>query len=120
MEITGTIIKIMPVKSGTSQATGKEWSSQDFVVEMPTDNPQYPERAVFTLFGAEKINEAQFRNGDDVTVSFHLNAKEYKDKWYNALSAWKIERTTIDHTPNPAPQEAPSAQTNTMVGDLPF
>lgn len=110
MEITGKIIKVMPLKKGVSQASGKEWMCQDFVLEVPNEyNPQYPERLVLNVFGAEKINEIALKEDKEIKVAFSFNAKEYKGAWFNTLSVWRAESVNAqDETPQ-TQTEAPQA-----------
>jgi hypothetical protein len=52
MELQGKIIKILPVRSGVSQQSGKAWQSLDAVLET---QGQYPRKLVFTVFGEDRI-----------------------------------------------------------------
>ena len=52
MEINGKIIQVFTTKSGVSAKTGKEWASQDAVLEIPG---QYARHMLFTIFGEENI-----------------------------------------------------------------
>ena len=44
------VIEIMPVESGTSQATGREWKSREFVAEQ-IENARYPNQLLMRLSG---------------------------------------------------------------------
>lgn len=48
----GKIIAVLPPREGTS-ARGL-WKSQEYVIET---HDQYPKKMVFTVFGAEKIEQ---------------------------------------------------------------
>lgn len=66
--------------------------SQDFVVrEVLAD---YPKSVVFTLFGAEKIAEADLHEGRYVRVNFDIDANEYNGKWYNKVNAYRVRQIT--------------------------
>lgn len=86
-EITGKIIAVLPTRSGTS-ARGTQWSSQTAVIET---HEQYPKRVAFDVLG-DKITEFNLQVGEEVTVSFDINAREYNGKWYNSVNAWNIIR----------------------------
>lgn len=88
MEFTGKVIAVLDAKEGVSKSTGKEWKVQEFVVE---DHNQYPHRACFELFGAEKIDSIMPSIGAEVTVSFDVDSSEYNGRWYTKLRAWKID-----------------------------
>ena len=86
-EITGKIIAVLPTRSGTS-ARGTQWSSQTSVIET---HEQYPKRVAFDVLG-DKITEFNLQVGEEVTVSFDINAREYNGKWFNSVNAWQVVR----------------------------
>ena len=63
MEITGKVIFILPLRSGISK-NGKEWKSQEFVIE--TDG-QYPRKMCATLFN-DKIETASLVIGNTYKI----------------------------------------------------
>lgn len=87
MDITGKIIAVLPTKSGTS-ARGTQWSSQTAVIET---HEQYPKRVAFDVLG-DKITEFNLQVGEEVTVSFDINAREFNGKWWNSVNAWQVVR----------------------------
>lgn len=119
-DITGKIIAVLPTKSGTS-ARGTQWSSQTAVIET---HEQYPKRVAFDVLG-DKITEFNLQVGEEVTVSFDINAREYNGKWWNSVNAWKVVRQVGQQAPmhggynmNPhagaqAAQQAMSSSANT-------
>ena len=86
-DITGKIIAVLPTRSGTS-ARGTQWSSQTAVIET---HEQYPKRVAFDVLG-DKISEFNLQVGEEVTVSFDINAREYNGKWWNSVNAWQVVR----------------------------
>ena len=89
-DITGKIIAVLPTKSGTS-ARGTQWSSQTAVIET---HEQYPKRVAFDVLG-DKITEFNLHVGEEVTVSFDINAREYNGKWWNSVNAWQVVRQVV-------------------------
>lgn len=83
-------------RGGVSARTGSNWKSQDFVVET---HEQYPRKCVFSVFGEDRLKEFNIQVGDEVTVSFDIDAHEYNGRWYNNIRAWRVVR--VD--PNSAP-----------------
>lgn len=81
-EITGKIIAVLPTRSGTS-ARGTQWSSQTAVIET---HEQYPKMVAFDVLG-DKITEFNLQVGEEVTVSFDINAREYNGRWFNSINA---------------------------------
>ena len=86
-EITGKIIAVLPTRSGTS-ARGTQWSSQTAVIET---HEQYPKRVASDVLG-DKITEFNLQVGEEVTVSFDINAREFNGKWFNSVNAWNVVR----------------------------
>ena len=88
MEITGKIIAVLPERGGVSK-TGNEWKMQEYVLET---HEQFPKKLCFNVFGADKIAQFNIQAGDELTVSFDINAREYNGRWYNDIRAWRVER----------------------------
>lgn len=103
MEITGKIIAVLPERGGVSQRTGSEWKVQEYVLET---QEQYPRKMCFDVFGADKIAQFAIKIGDQLTVSFDIDAREYQGRWYNSIRAWKVERVNADAQQMP-PMDAP-------------
>ena len=104
MEITGKITHALEVRSGTARTTGNPWMSQSFVIET---HDQYPRRCVFDVFGEDRLKEFNIQVGEELTVSFDLDAREYQGRWFNSVRAWKVERVAPG-----APQGQPAAATS--------
>ena len=76
----------MDARKGVS-ARG-EWMAQDFVLETFDNN--YPRKMVFTVFGADKLQRFNIQVGQNVSVSFDIDAHQYQDKWYNSIRAFDV------------------------------
>lgn len=87
MELQGRIIAAMPERSGVS-ARG-EWKAQDFVLET---HDAYPRKMVFGVFGADRLARFNIQVGQEVTVSFDIDAHEYQGRWFNSIRAWNVQR----------------------------
>ena len=88
MEITGKTIAVLPERGGVSK-TGNDWKMQEYVLET---QEQFPKKLCFNVFGADKISQFNIQAGDELTVSFDINAREYNGRWYNDIRAWRVER----------------------------
>ena len=115
MEIEGIITAVFAKQSGTSK-NGKEWTKQDFILEV---EGQYLKHILFTRMGAEKIDKYPTINGQHVKVSFDIDAREYNGKWYNSVTAFKVENLdggNMQRVPqnndgnNGAPYQAPNGE----------
>lgn len=110
MELQGKIIVVCPIRKGTS-AKGTEWQSQDFVVSYLSG--QYDKKALFNIFGADKIQKANLAVGNVVKVSFDTEAKEHNGRWFGSLNAWNIYTVGQQATPQqyaPIPPASPEQQ----------
>ena len=98
MEIFGTIIAVLQPKSGTSAKTGNAWMSQDFVIQT---NEQYPKKCLFSVFGADRIKQFNIQMGEQLTISFDIDAHEYNGKWFNEVRAYNVVRGQMMQQPMP-------------------
>lgn len=89
MEITGKIIAVLPANSGVSPRTGNPWMSQEYVLET---HDQYPRKCCFRIFGEDRIKQFNIQAGEELTVSFDIDAREYNGRWFNSINAWAINR----------------------------
>lgn len=87
MELQGKIIAVLPERSGVS-ARG-EWKSQSFVIET---HDQYPRKMVFDIFGADRLAQFAIKAGEELIVSFDIDAHEYNGRWFNNIRAWNVQR----------------------------
>lgn len=125
MELTGKIIAVMEPRGGISKA-GNSWKTQEYVLET---HEQYPRKMCFEVFGEEKINQFAIKGGEEVTVSFDIDAREWNGRWFNSIRAWKIDRVATQ--PNAAAPATDALQglppvppesfiSNDSTEDLPF
>ena len=141
MEISGRIIAVLPEQGGVSKA-GNEWKKQEYVLET---HDQYPKKVCFQIFGADRIAQAAIQPGEELTVSFDIDSREYQGRWYTSIRAWRVQQgdqtaaqPAAQAAAQPvaapaaapaaaAPQPAPAANTQVFdasaddeSGDLPF
>lgn len=117
LSLKGEITKIAKLETGTSK-TGKEWKKLGFVV---TTGGEYPKDVYFTVFGEEKTANFMTYNrvGQVVEVFFNINAREFNNKWYTDLGAWKVVSEKITESNTPVTETA-SADGFHKTEDLPF
>tara|TARA_B100000131_G_C17934981_1_gene539917 strand:+ start:285 stop:644 length:360 start_codon:yes stop_codon:yes gene_type:complete len=87
VELIGKIIQLLPEKSGES-ARGP-WRKQDYIIET---EDQYPKKVCFSVW-SEKIDEFAIEDGERLIVSINLESREYNDRWYTDVKAWRVSRT---------------------------
>lgn len=118
LTIKGKITQILDVETGTSKA-GKEWKKQNFVIDT---GDQYNPEVCFQLFGDAKIDKLAEYNkvGDDVTVHFNVSSREFNEKWYHNLDAWKVMSENSDTATASTPSTPAVDDTPAEDDDLPF
>ena len=129
MELQGRVIAVLEPSEGTS-ARGP-WKSQEYVIET---HDQYPRKMVFNIFGADRIDQFAIKAGEEIIVSFDIDAHEYNGRWFNNIRAWNIQRVdaaaaqAASVPPAAAPQAPaggsqepfPPAASDSAADDLPF
>lgn len=86
--IQGKIIQSFEPRSGKSDRG--EWMVQDFLLES-YDQP-YPRKCVFTVWGADRLQQFNIKQGDDLAVDIDIDAREYNGRFYNSVRAWRVTR----------------------------
>ncbi|MFA5849599.1 MAG: DUF3127 domain-containing protein [Bacteroidales bacterium] len=88
IEITGRLIKKLPQQSGTS--TKGEWKKQEFIIETQEN---FPKKICMNVWGAEKVDElAGYGEGENLKISVNIESREFNQRWYTDVRAWKVER----------------------------
>lgn len=124
VELTGTIVQMLPYESGTSKA-GKEWRKVVFILE-PQD--QYPRKVAISLLN-ENIDKYAIQLGAVVTANLDIESREWNGKWYTEVKAWQLTyphgqpvathvATSTQPVATPAPAPAPVQPQ--AAEDLPF
>lgn len=90
MEVQGKIIAILTPRSGESKRNpGETWMSQEYVVET---HDQYSRKMVFTVFGQDRIQRFNIQLGQEVTVSFDIDAHDWNGRWFNDIRAYDVRQ----------------------------
>lgn len=97
MELAGKVIAVLEPRGGVSKS-GNEWKVQEYVIET---HDQYPRRMCFDVFGADKIQQFNIQVGEELNVSFDIDAREWQGRWFNSIRAWKVERVAPMGAPVP-------------------
>lgn len=119
--VNGKITKMMQVRKGVSQASGKEWMSQDVVIELEDNSV-----LCFNIFGEEKIKTSGLQVGAIASVTLKLESTEWNGKWFTKLSCVSlIVQGVMRNDPNQYDTKTKSNDSSNQggkpsVGDLPF
>lgn len=117
LKLTGKITHIGEVQEGTSKA-GKEWKKLTFRIDT---GAEFNNVAQFEVFGVEKVDKFTQYNkvGQNVEVSFNVDCKEWKEKYYTNLSAWKVWGLEESETAQ-SESDAKTQEHNEVSEGLPF
>lgn len=114
MDLTGRVIAILPEQRFNGR--NGEVVKNGFVVET---GGQYPRKCVFSVIGSDRWAEFGLAVGMDVQVFFDINAREWNEKWFNDISAYRVQVVSANgagmpqqptHESASAPSEAASTQ----------
>jgi hypothetical protein len=114
MEITGKVIKLLPLQSGTGR--NGTWKKQEFILET---SAQIPKKICFSLWG-DKIDQFSLKEGEDYEVMFDLESREFNNRWYTEAKAWKVARKTAGQPRPPEEEEFPVFDGAPPDDGLPF
>jgi hypothetical protein len=111
LEITGKLYKILAEQTGAGK--NGSWVKQEFVIETAE---QYPKKICCSAWGDKVDTLKGFQPGDQMKVSFNLESREYNERWYTDIRAWKIEKLSgsVESTSN----DAPKTEKNNFPGDV--
>ncbi len=110
MDLTGKVIAILQPRSGVSTRTGNPWMTQEYVIEIPG---QYPRKMLFNIFGEDRIKQFNIQAGEEITVQFDIDAREFNGRWFNDIRAYNIIRGQIAQSvPQATTTQAAPPQTN--------
>lgn len=114
MELTGKIIKILALQTGTGK--NGTWKKQEFIIETAA---QIARKVCFSLWG-DKIDQFNLQEGEDAEVSFDLESREYNNRWYTEAKAWKIVKKATGQPKPPEQEDFPLNEEMEQDDGLPF
>ncbi len=118
---TGKVLQILPEIKGTS-ARG-DWKKQDFIIE--TAEEQFPKKICFTLFNDKNGTFDKIKPGVEVEVTFSIESREYNDKWFSNINAFRVEPVhqgggSGNNPPSFSSSDIPPSGNSGDKDDLPF
>lgn len=103
MEITGKLIQKLEQQSG--QGKNGTWVKQEFILET---QDQYPKKVCIALWG-DKIKDIEnIAIGESLKVRVNVESREYNERWYTDVKAWRIEAMGSNPVSSPNVPETPS------------
>lgn len=89
-EIIGKLHKVFEV-----QAKSDRFQTREFVI---TTEGQYPQFIKFQLTQDRCELISNYEEGKDIKVYFDLRGREWQDKFFTNLNAWKVESAAAANT----------------------
>jgi len=122
LEITGKIINILPEQSGESSRG--PWKKGGFIIETESN---FPKKVCCTVWGDLLTQINSLKQGETIKASIDIESREYNERWYTDVRAWRIEKTasgtgsqaTSPVAGNNMPEES-SPASEEPADDLPF
>ena len=121
-EVNGTL-----VKKYETETKGESFRVRDFVIKTD-DGSQYDNFVKFQTTQDRTSIIDDFNEGDEMKVHFDLRGRQWQDKYFTNLNAWRVEKVgggsgsapassgpSFDNMPSAS--EEPSAEAS---DDLPF
>lgn len=81
----GKVVKIFDTEEKTAT-----FSAREFVIEV--SEGQYPQMVKFQLVQDKCSLVDEYKEGDQIEVEFDLRGREWNDKYFTNLQAWRISR----------------------------
>jgi single-strand DNA-binding protein len=93
-EITGTL-----VKKYETETKGESFRVRDFVIKANDGGQTTQDRTAII----DDLNE-----GDEIKVHFDLRGRQWQEKYFTNLNAWRVEKVSTNTAPPVAPAAADS------------
>ena len=107
MELTGRVVRLLPMKEGVSQA-GNQYRTQDFIFGYYENPSDIYERNIVLNVRNENIEKYKLAENDQIKVRIALSCREYPQgsgKYFNDIRTGDI---TIIQKQGQQPQNAPA------------
>jgi len=92
MELTASFVKALPIVTG--QGKNGTWTKQEFVLKT---SGQYPKDVCFEAWGERTEQVSKLKEGDQVTVLFDLESREYNGRYYTTAKVFKMNTPEVVH-----------------------
>ena len=102
LQLRGTIIQVLPIESGVSKSSKKEWKKQSYILETKEQNTR---KVKYDVFGDKRIEECKAQVNDEVIVSIDIESREFGGRYFTNINAYKVEIDLADVQPANQPQQ---------------
>ena len=88
MEFKGRINRVLPIQSGTTEKG--PWQRQEFVFEyFENENDHWSNKVLLSVMN-DRIKEYDLHEGDEVTIGFEHNIREWQGRIFNDMRIYKF------------------------------
>lgn len=87
LRIIGKVTQILEEQSG--EGRNGPWRKQEFILQTEGD---YPKDVCIVQWG-DNIDQFAIQEGERLTVHIDIQSREFKERWYTDVKAWRVERT---------------------------
>lgn len=109
--LEGKLVKMLDLQQGVS--TRGAWKKQEFILET---EEQYPKKVCIACWGERVEDITKYAPGSMLKVSVNLESREWNNKWFTDIKAWRIEPLQAG-TPSPSgTSEPPAADGGDITG----
>lgn len=125
MELTGRVVRVLPVASGTSHQ-GNQWQKQEFIFGFYENPSDIYERNIKLDLMNERIEKYKLAENDQIKVRIALSCREYPQgsgKYFNDIRTGditiikKVGLNGSQDDNNQLADNQPQQQNNTPTGD---
>lgn len=112
-KIDGTLHKVFPTENKT-----ETFQAREFVITTQDGNYQQFVKFQLTQDRCQLVDN--YKPGQLVTVHFDIRGREWQDKYFTNLNAWKVESELLQPEPADDYVTDPTGIDDTDINDLPF
>ena len=99
-QATGRLHKIFD-----TEKKSESFSARDFVIEI--EDGRFPQLVKFQLVQDKCALIDDYSEGDEINVEFDLRGREWNDKYFTNLNAWRIGLAESNGKANTKEEQAP-------------
>ena len=85
MDVNGKLVEVLPLKSGISKNTQKQWQSQSIIIDNGDD---FNNLICVEAFGDKVKQLIDLKIGDQMNVLINLYSQKFGDNWYNKINGY--------------------------------
>jgi len=118
-QATGRLHKVFDTEQKSAS-----FAARDFVVEVA--DGKFPQMIKFQLVQDKCALIDDYKEGDEISVEFDLRGREWNEKYFTNLNAWRIGKADAQNNDSTGSTEVPAASSAPLISnddfddDIPF